>query len=147
MCSVFFLFVCLWVYLNILYLERWQPDREVLKFSLASEINISHCHPNHLDGATDLVKGRPRWNSALPSEGIRCVKDILIGCLHCVDSLDNCQASPSLCATQTWRLKMALGREMLGAEAVGRETETERPRGQGQGRGQHLESGIENKRH
>lgn len=106
-------FVCLQVYLNIFYFARWQPDREV------AEILTHCCHPSPLGGVKDFVKGRYLWSSTLNKvRGTHCVKGILIGCLHCVYSLDNCQSSPSPCVTQPGYRVQCLEKRSLGGLAA-----------------------------
>lgn len=64
---------------------------------------------------------------------IRCVKNILIGCLHCVDSLDNCQPSPSLVLHRSGYRGQCLEKRSLGGEAAGLEITRKERRGKTQG--------------
>lgn len=118
-------FVCLQVYLNVFYFARWQPGRVV------AEILTHCCRPNSLDGVTDFVKSRPLWSSALNKvKGPHCVKGILIGCLHCVYSLDNCQPSPSSRVTQPGYRGQCLEKGSLGRLAA---SGLEKPPGEREG--------------
>lgn len=125
---MFFVFVCLHVYLNIFYFARWKPGGDV------AEILTHCCHLNHLDGMTDFLTGKFCWSSALNKvRAIRCVKNILIGCLHCVDSLDNCQPSPSLVLHRSGYRGQCLEKRSLGGEAAGLEITRKERRGKTQG--------------
>lgn len=125
---MFFVFVCLHVYLNIFYFARWKPGGDV------AEILTHCCHLNHLDGMTDFLTGKICWSSALNKvRAIRCVKNILIGCLHCVDSLDNCQPSPSLVLHRSGYRGQCLEKRSLGGEAAGLEITRKERRGKTQG--------------